>query len=288
MVVKGFASLEAQSVYAGARKLCQKVDGGLLVFNVFWALWVSHAARAEHDEARDAAEECLRLAQAAQSPALLLAAHHALGVSLQCLSEFVESLQHLEQGTAIYNQRQHAAQAYIYGQDSGVACLCHGAWALWFLGYPDRARNRISEALALAHQVSHPVSTAAAANIASWVYQLLRHWQAVREQADAAVALSTEREFEFWAAMGVVGQGSAMVEQGLVEDGITRLRAGLSSFRSIGGRVMMPYFLSLLAQAYGKAGQAKEGLSVLAEAMAAVNVTREGWWEASCIGSKGN
>jgi class 3 adenylate cyclase/predicted ATPase len=287
MVVKGFASLEAQSVYAGARKLCQKVDGGLLVFNVFWALWVSHAARAEHDQARDAAEECLRLAQAAQSPAVLLEAHHALGVSLLCLGEFVDGLQHLEQSTAIYDPQQHAAQAYIYGQDSGVGCLCHGAWALWFLGYPERARHRIGEALALARQVSHPVSTAAAANIASWVYQLLRDSQAMRDQADAAVALSTERGFEFWAAMGVVGQGSAMLEQGLVKDGITQLRSGLNSLRSIGGGIMVPYFLSQLAEAYGKAGQAEDGLSTLAEAMAAVNITRECWWEAELYRLKG-
>jgi class 3 adenylate cyclase/predicted ATPase len=287
MVVKGFASLEVQSVYARARKLCQKVDGGPLVFNVFWALWVSHLARAEHEQARDAAEECLRLAQAAQSPALLLEAHHAIGTSLLCLGEFVEGLQHLEQGTAIYDQRQHAAQAYIYGQDSGVACLGHGAEALWLLGYPDRARNRIDEALTLARQVSHPISTAAAANIASWVYQHLRDWQAVREHADAAAALSTEREFEFWAAMGVVGQASAMVGQGLVEDGITRLRTGLASLRSIGGEILMSYFLSLLAEAYAKAGRPEDGLSVLVEAMSAVNITRECWWEAELYRLKG-
>ena len=209
MVVKGFASPEAQSIYASARNLCEKVDGGLLVFNVFWSLWVFHSARAEHDQAREAAEKCLRLAQAAQMPNLLLPAHHALGVSLECLSEFTESLNHLEQGTAIYDQGQHEAQAYIYGQDSGVGCLCQGAWALWFLGYPDRARNRINDGLALAHLVSHPVSTAAALNLASWVYQLLRDWQQAREQSDAAVALSTERGFEF----GLRWESSARVRR---------------------------------------------------------------------------
>jgi predicted ATPase len=45
--------------------------------------------------------------------------------------------------------------------------------------------------------------------------------------------------------------------------------------------------LSQLAEAYGKAGQAEDGLSTLAEAMAAVNITRECWWEAELYRLKG-
>ena len=123
MVAKGFASVEAERAWARARKLCEQVSESPLVFQVFWGLWVFHEARAEHRQAREAGEECLRLAQSAQSPALLLEAHHALGACLSCLGEFAEALHHLEQGSAIYDPQQHAAQAYVYGQDSGVACL---------------------------------------------------------------------------------------------------------------------------------------------------------------------
>ena len=287
MVAKGFASHEAQSVYTRARKLCQQVSEGPLVFKVFWALWVSHAARGENRKARAAGEECLRLAQTLQDPALHLEAHHALGVSLLLLGEFVQGLDHLEQGAAIYDPRQHAPLAYIYGQDSGVACLSHGAWALWFLGYPDQARKRIHEALTLAHTLSHPVSKAAVANIASWVYQLLHDRQATWEQAEAAVSLSTEREFDFWRAMGVIGQGWALTEQGLLDKGIARLRTGVTNLRSMGGEVMMPYFMGLLAQAYASAGQIEEGLSTLAESQVALDDSGERWWQAELYRLKG-
>jgi adenylate cyclase len=193
----------------------------------------------------------------------------------------------LRQGTAIYDPNRHGHLAYIYGQDSGVACLSHEAWDLWFLGYPDQARKRIGEALTLAHAVAHPVSTAAAANIASWVYQLLRDRQAMREQAEAAVALSTEREFEFWRAMGVIGQGWAMVEQGQLDVGIGRLRTALNSLRSIGGGVLMPYFLSLLAQAYASAGKVEEGLSMLEESQHTLDASGEFWWQAELYRLKG-
>jgi class 3 adenylate cyclase/predicted ATPase len=289
MVAKGFGSLEAQSVYARARELCQQVSGSPLVFTVFWALWVFHAARGEHGEARESGEECLRLAQAARDPALLLEAHHALGVSLLLLGEFVQGLEHLEQGAAIYDPRQHAALAYVSGQDPGVACLSHQAWALWFLGYPDQARKRIHEALTLAHKLSHPVSTAAAANLASWVYQLLRDPQAAREQAEEAVSLSTALVggSDMWRAMGVIGQGWALTEQGLPDEGIARLCAGLTALRSTGAGVLMPYFLALLAQAYASAGQVEEGLNILAESQVALDKGAERWWQAELHRLKG-
>ena len=42
---------------------------------------------------------------------------------------------------------------------------------------------------------------------------------------------------------------------------------------------MRPYFLALLAEAYGTMGQPEEGLHVLAEALALVDKTGERWYE---------
>jgi adenylate cyclase len=214
-------------------------------------------------------------------------AHHALGVSLLIVGEFVQGLDHIEQGAAIYDPRQHAALTFVSGQDSGVACLSYRAWSLWFLGYPDQARKCIREALSLAHRVSHALSTVAATIIAAWVYQLLRDQPAASEQVEEAVSLSTEYNFQFWRAIGVIGQGWAMTEQGLVDDGIARLSAGLTAFRSIGGQILMPYFLGLMAQAYARAGHVEEGLSSLAEAENAVAESGESWWGAELCRLKG-
>ena len=258
-----------------------------MVFTVFWALWVFHQARGEHREAREAAATCLRLAETASDPGLLLQAHHAFGVSLLLVGDFAQGLRQLERGTAIYDPGQHASLAYTYGQDSGVACLAYQGWALWFLGYPDAARQRTSEALALAGRLSHPVSTAAAANIACWVFQLLRQPDAARAQAKMAVTLSSEREFEFWRAMGMVSEGWATSEQGRLDDGIAQMRAGLSALRSTGGEVLRPYFLSLLAQTHLRAGQVAEALNLLEESQFAMDEGGERWWQAELYRLKG-
>jgi predicted ATPase len=48
-----------------------------------------------------------------------------------------------------------------------------------------------------------------------------------------------------------------------------------------------PHFLALLAEAYGKVGEAKQGLTTLAEALAQVKKTGERWYEAELYRLKG-
>jgi len=50
---------------------------------------------------------------------------------------------------------------------------------------------------------------------------------------------------------------------------------------------MRPYFLSLLAEAFGNAGQIKAALNVLAEAQTALQISDERWWEAEVDRLKG-
>ena len=54
-----------------------------------------------------------------------------------------------------------------------------------------------------------------------------------------------------------------------------------------GQRLDRPYYLALLAEAYGKVGQTEEGLTVLAEALAVVDKTGERCYEAELYRLKG-
>jgi predicted ATPase len=65
------------------------------------------------------------------------------------------------------------------------------------------------------------------------------------------------------------------------------MRQGVAAWRATGAELVRPYFLALLAEAYGKGGQAEEGLAVLAEALEVVHHTGERWWEAELYRLKG-
>jgi len=70
-------------------------------------------------------------------------------------------------------------------------------------------------------------------------------------------------------------------------EGIEEIRQGLAAYQATGAELGRPWFLALLAEACGKAGQAEEGLHVVAEALAAAANIGEGFFEAERYRLKG-
>jgi class 3 adenylate cyclase/predicted ATPase len=280
MSVKGFASLDTERAYARARELCQQVGETSQLFPVLYGLFRCHMVRAELQRTRELAEQLFSLAQRLQDPALLLEAHRVMGQTMFWLGEMPPSRAHFEQAMALYDPQKHRSHAFVYGQDPGVACRSSAAWTIWMLGYPDQALHGINEALSQAQELNHPFSLAFALNLAAVLHQFRREVQAVQERAEALMTLSTEQGFPHWLAYGIIFRGWALALRGERAEGIARMRRGLVAYRGTGAELHRPYFLSMLAEAYGEAGQPEEGLKVLVDALAMVDNTGERNWEA--------
>ncbi|MBI3801082.1 MAG: AAA family ATPase [Deltaproteobacteria bacterium] len=287
ITTKGYAAPEVESTYSRARELCQQVGETSQLFPALRGLWVFYLVQAKLHTARELGEQLLSLAQRAHDSALLLETHRPLGTTLFHLGELTPARAHLEQGIALYNPQQHRSHAFLYGQDPGVISRSYAIFALWFLGYPDQAWQRLHETLTLAKELSHPFSLALALFFAAVAYQLRREGQRVQEQAEEAITLCTGHEFPFWLAKGTILRGWALAEQGQGEEGIVQIRQGLAAYRAIGSELWRPYYLALLAEAYGKVEQPKEGLRVLAEALDAVDKTGERFYAAELYRLKG-
>jgi predicted ATPase len=166
---------------------------------------------------------------------------------------------------------------------------CHGvgAFVLWDLGYLDQALKRACEALTLARKLSHPYTLAYDLFHAAMFHQFRRDGKAVQELAEEAITLATEHGFHLILPWATIFRGWALTEQGEVEEGIAQMRQSLAAFRATGTGVGVPLYLSLLAKACGKVGQAEEGLSTLAEALAVVDKTGERFYEAERYRLKG-
>ncbi|MBI3801911.1 MAG: hypothetical protein HY268_33685 [Deltaproteobacteria bacterium] len=288
MATKGYAAPEVQRAYTRARELCHQLKDTTRLFPVLLGLWRFYASRAEHKTARELGEQLLSAARhTPEHPMRLLGAHQGLGTTLLYMGEFAPARAHLERGVALYDAQQHRRQALRSGQDAGVVCLGHLAWALWGLGYPGQALQRLREALKLAQELVHPLSLCWAHCLAAIVYQLRREQQEVREQAEEALRLSNEHGFAQLLAQGTLWTGWLQVDQGWEEEGSTQMQEGLAAHRATGAEVYRPYYLALLAEVYGKMDQTKKGLSVLAEALDVVDKTGERFYEADLYRLKG-
>ena len=284
---KGQAAPEVGHTYSRARELCRQGAETPQLFRVLWGLWYFHVVRAELQTARELGEELLTLAQHLQDPVYLQGAHFALGSTLLYLGEFPLSRQQWEQSLALYDPQQHDAHAVLFGWDLGVFGRAQAPHALWSLGYPDQALAMSREALTLAQELSHPFSLAVALDYAAMLHQFRREPHAVHERAEAAIALCTEQGFAYYLAWGTTMQGWAQVAQGQDEEGLAQMRRGLAALRATGAALRLPYYLALLAEACGQTGQAAEGLTLLAEALAQAHKTGESWTEAELHRLKG-
>lgn len=163
--------------------------------------------------------------------------------------------------------------AVHYGLDLGVASHSYLAWELWQLGYSDQALLPSQAAWTLAQEVSHPFSLNGALIWAAILHQWRREALAAYELAMASTTVATQQGFAFCLARATVLHGWALTMQGQGEAGIAEIRQGLAASLTTGDRLWQPYFLSLLAEAYGENGYPEEGLNALAEALAVMDTT---------------
>jgi TOMM system kinase/cyclase fusion protein len=287
MAVKGLTAPEVGRVYTRARELCQRVGETPQLFPVLFGLWRYALVRGEVRAAQEFAERLSRFAQDQDETRFAIGAHWVLGATLCWRGELVAAHAHLEQAIGLYNPSQHHTLSSMYAADPGVVCRLFAARLAWLQGYPLQALQKHQEALRLAQEFLHLHTLAWARAYAAIFHQFYREWQLLREHAEAAVVLAAEHEFPYWQVVGTTLVGWAVTVQGQGEEGILQMRQGLTAFQTAGVELEQSYFLALLAEAYGEAGQPEKGLVVLAKALALVDTTGVRWWEAELHRHKG-
>jgi predicted ATPase len=286
-ITKGYAAPEVEHAYTQARALCQQVGETPELVPVLFGLWRFYVTRPQFQTARELGETLLRLAQRAHDPALAVVAHYALGLTWMVLGILPAARTHLEEGIARYTPDQRRALVFRMGLDLGVACRGTAAMTLWLLGYPVQALAHVHDALALAHELSHPYSLAWAQCFAAYMYQLRRDVSAVHEQADAAIALATEQGFPLFVAWGTSVRGWALTMQGQDEAGRVQVYHGIAVTLATETAVLVPYLCTLLAEVSHHLGYTEDGLQALAEAHTLVEQHEERWWEAEIARLRG-
>jgi predicted ATPase len=155
------------------------------------------------------------------------------------------------------------------------------------LGYPEQVRQQYDAALTQGQNLAHAFTLVHALLNVTIGHQFRREGRATQERAEALMALYTEQGSSLYVAWATILRGWALATQGQTAEGIARMRQGLAATRATGAEGLVPYWLALLAEACGHAGQADEGLHLLAEALAVVDTNAEHWYEAELYRLKG-
>ena len=247
-----------------AEDLADQEQQALALFN----LWRFYSDRADYANCHAIADQLQRLADQSQQGAVHLTYDHVLWTMRLYAGDFAAALTHAEQGIARYEpELHHTLTAAHAGHDPGMCCRVFAAYALWYLGYPDQARQRAQAAVDLARQVAHPFSLAMALTLAAEVRLLCRDHAAAQGYLQEAVALSKTHGFTSWLELGAIFQGWALAQAGDAEAGIRLMLYGLDANRTAVGEESGLHCFAQLAEAYHQANRPTEGLALLAKAL---------------------
>jgi len=181
--------------------------------------------------------------------------------------DFVDVRDHSRQSLALYNAQLHGACVVPYDQDHGIVSGYLTALSNWMLGYPTQAVQAMENTLAHARELENPNSVGISLLFLAQLSQLRREPEPATTRAEEAMAVSAEHglpALELWC---LLPRGWAVAQQGDVSAGIADIKEAMDRRRAFGMGAVWPWFLALLADAYGALGQVEEGLRALEEAL---------------------
>jgi class 3 adenylate cyclase/tetratricopeptide (TPR) repeat protein len=221
MATRGYSVPEVERTYSRALALCKRLGRSDELFPVLRGLWNYHLLSGGFRQADDLAKRLVELAeeQGAPLPSAFrrdilnnkitsaqlhrALARRARGTALFFLGRFADAMEELEKGIAIddavaaWDDRAHLLP---YAERAGVVCRLYSAWVLWYLGFPDRAMERMEAGLGLGERLAHANSLAFARIWAAELHIFRREFEAAQACAQATIDLAREHHMPEWLA----------------------------------------------------------------------------------------
>ena len=269
MKLRGYADPKVGEAYRRAHELGKQIGATPQIAPVLFGLLSFYFIGAEYKTELKIIEEVHRRAQKVnESSPLFLLSHFSKVGYFHMLGEYKDCLKHAEQAIAVYDPSKHRSLIFEFGQDINGMGLCWASSSLWFLGFPDKSRERAHQSLSFARDLNHPFTLSLALFFIARILHFHREMQTVQELTEELGTLSTTYGFIHWLGIASTYEGRLLVEQGRMEEGIEQIRRGISMIRATGARLFDHHNLTILAEALGKAGQVEEGLVVVEEGLA--------------------
>jgi predicted ATPase len=280
MATKGMGTPEAGLAYDRAHVLCQQLGATTHRCRLLLGQTIFHTTQGRMGLAQTFRQQLLDLALCQSDPILVQERHVAVGAAALFRGDLIAARTHLEQSLELSAAQPPSAPTFAGGVYSKVASLIWLVRDLWVLGYADQAQQRSQDALALAWQFDHAPSIAYAEYFAAMLAQYRRDVATTYAHADALMTFAITQGLTHRIGQGRVLLGWALAMEGDAAAGVQHIQKGLAAHQDTGSKVARPYYLTLLAEAFGQASKPVAGLQVSAEALALVATTEERWWEA--------
>jgi predicted ATPase len=259
--VRGETAAEVERAFTRAAELCEGLDDHVTLCRSLYGLWAGYNTRGELPKAYQLAQQLWQRVQNTRD-SLVMLARFALGETRFYMGELLRARAQFEEVIHLYDFERHSKREI---GDPGVFALSLVAPTLWMLGYPDQALKRGDEAMALAQ--AQPANLIFALNYVCTFRVGLRETHGAQDAVERIMAISAEHGLTQALPYGTACRGWALVQEGNIEEGISRIQQSLAMARAASMELLRPILLRLLAEADIAGGRVDEALDALTEAL---------------------
>lgn len=261
---KGFGSADEAQAYQRAREISAQLGESPQFFFILLGLWSTANSRSDMKASEEIQNEMLRIAERDGMSMYLVWAYFTQALTAYELGKFAEVGEWIGKLLEHYKTEEHTWAPF----DPQVTVRNHAALALWQTGRIDQARKLLAENIEFARPLA-PSNVAMAHLAACSLLIYLRDPHALHEHAQDMLAIAKEQQLPSFLAWGAIYQGISHTQLGEVETGITEIKQGLTDYLASGTHSSLGQYLSLLAEAYARAGDLEMARHTIEDAFGA-------------------
>ena len=287
MAIRGYASPEAEVLYARAEALSREFDDPSRLAPALYGLGAYYAASAQPRKACEFGRRLVEVAELQGDEDMFIEAQVILAIAEYLKGNPHEAEISAEQALARWDPVKHRDHIFAYGQEPGIVAMTMMALARGWLGRLDEALGLADEAERYGRDAGHPLTLAYAYAGDGLLYQLVGDVERVERTAEELIRVATEHTLPMWLAWGRIMRGWALLERGETTDGVAEINTGLAGAEAVQFTVMRSHFLSQLADVFAKLGRVNEAFRMLDDGFVALEATDERVSEAELHRSRG-
>jgi predicted ATPase/DNA-binding winged helix-turn-helix (wHTH) protein len=253
-----------------------------------WGLSNYHCTVGKERAALAFAQRFCSLAAKQSDPADLLIGHRMIGRSLHNLGNHAEARRHVEHMLCCNVASEHRSHIIRFQFDQEVMAYVSLARILWVQGFPEQAVRAAQISVEKASAIDHSLSICIALTDAACPIALLIGDLTAAER-NVAVLLdrSARHGLDTWNAWARSFKGTILIRRGDVMTGLRLLDAARDDLRETGFSQRNRALLARLAEGFGRAEQAAQGLIVIEDALTRSDDDEEDGYMAEQLRIKG-
>jgi predicted ATPase len=165
--------------------------------------------------------------------------------------------------------------------DVAVESLTYCAHALWALGYPDRANEKMTAAITLARKTGNLFGLCVTGHFEIYLYLKRRQPELTAQPINVLATVAKEHGFAFWSIHAFIWESwhKICVTGETSPDDLDLLRKALADLRAQGSDLVHPFWSTVIARCLVARRKIAEAVELLDNALAEVVRVGSGVWE---------